>query len=87
MHLKHKFAGILAGTAACLALAATATAQVSADALLDKLVAKGILKEDEAEDLKNESLTNDAGGGLGCIGRRPAYLQQALSVVGSRALG
>lgn len=52
----------MAGTAACLALAATATAQVSADALLDKLVAKGILRQDEAEQLKNESLTNNAAG-------------------------
>ena len=51
----------MGGTAACLALAATATAQVSADALLDKLVAKGILKQDEAEQLKNEALTNNAG--------------------------
>jgi polyhydroxyalkanoate synthesis regulator phasin len=50
----------MAGTAACLALAATAAAQVSADALLDKLVAKGILKQDEAEQLKNEALTNNA---------------------------
>jgi hypothetical protein len=48
--------------AACLALAGRAAAQVSADALLDKLVAKGILRQDEAEQLKNESLTNNAAG-------------------------
>ncbi len=48
--------------AACLALAAPATAQVSADALLDKLVAKGILKQDEADELKKEALTNNVQG-------------------------
>jgi hypothetical protein len=53
---------ILAGTAASLALASTGAAQVTADALLNKLVQRGILKEDEAEALKNESPTNDAGG-------------------------
>jgi polyhydroxyalkanoate synthesis regulator phasin len=62
MNLKNKLAGIVAGAAACLALATTATAQVSADALLDKLVAKGILKQDEAEQLKAESITNNAEG-------------------------
>ena len=46
MKLKHTLAGIMAGAAACLALAAPATAQVSADELLDKLVAKGILTQD-----------------------------------------
>jgi hypothetical protein len=61
MNLRRNLAGILAGTAACLALAATAHAQVSADALLDKLVAKGILKQDEAEQLKKEALTNNVG--------------------------
>ncbi len=52
----------MAGMAACWALAATATAQVSAEALLDKLVAKGILRQDEADELKKESLTNNAPG-------------------------
>jgi hypothetical protein len=62
MHLKNQLARMLAGTAVCLALATTAKAQVSADALLDKLVAKGILKPDEAEELKNEATTNNAKG-------------------------
>jgi hypothetical protein len=62
MNLIHKLAGIMAGTAACLALPATATAQVSADALLDKLVAKGILTQDEANGLKNEGATNNPEG-------------------------
>jgi hypothetical protein len=53
-------AGIAVGTAACLAWPATARAQVSADALLNKLVAKGILKQDEADQLKSEALTNNA---------------------------
>jgi len=52
----------MAGTAACLALATTATAQVSADALLDKLVAKGVLTTNEAAQLKDEVLTNNAPG-------------------------
>jgi Putative porin len=60
MNLKHKLTGIIAGTAAFLALAAPAKAQVSADAILDRLVAKGILKQDEAEELKKEALTNNA---------------------------
>jgi len=58
MKLKHTLAGIMAGAAACLALAAPATAQVSADELLDKLVAKGTLTQTEAEQLRNDSLTN-----------------------------
>jgi hypothetical protein len=62
MNLTHKLAGIMAGTAAFLALTTTATAQVSADALLDKLVAKGILKQDEADELKNETITNNMEG-------------------------
>ncbi len=53
---------MLAGTAVFLALATAAKAQVSADALLDKLVAKGILKPDEAAELKNEAATNNAKG-------------------------
>jgi hypothetical protein len=48
----------MAGTALCLALAGTAKAQLSADALLDKLVAKGILTTDEAAEIKKQSLTN-----------------------------
>jgi hypothetical protein len=52
----------MAGTAACLALAATAKAQVSPDALLQKLVAKGILSRDEAEQIKKEATTNSTGG-------------------------
>src|SRR5580698_9936890 len=58
MNLKRKLAGMVAGAAVSLTLAATATAQVSADAILDKLVAKGILTQEEAEQLKKESLTN-----------------------------
>lgn len=58
MNLIHRLAGVVAGAAAFLALAPAAAAQVSADALLDKLVAKGILKQDEADQLKNEALTN-----------------------------
>jgi hypothetical protein len=50
----------MAGTAVCLALAATARAQVTADSILDRLVAKGILSRDEAQQLKNEALTNNA---------------------------
>jgi hypothetical protein len=62
MNLKFKIAGIVAGAAACWTFAPSATAQVSADALLDKLVAKGILKADEAQQLKDESATNNAEG-------------------------
>ncbi|HUD47628.1 MAG TPA: putative porin [Candidatus Baltobacteraceae bacterium] len=62
VHLNNKLAAILAGAAACLSLAATARAQVSADAILDKLVAKGILKPDEAQELKAEASTNTAKG-------------------------
>ena len=51
----------MAGTAAGLALANSGAAQVTADALLNKLVERGILKADEAEALKNESLTNNPG--------------------------
>src|ERR1700677_557708 len=68
MHLKYKLAAMLAGTATCLALATTATPQVSADALLDRLVTKGVLTQDEAAQLKKEAETNNAetmnGGGL-----------------------
>ena len=53
---------MLAGTAAGLALASTGAAQVTADALLNKLVERGILKADEAAALKDESLTNNAEG-------------------------
>jgi polyhydroxyalkanoate synthesis regulator phasin len=59
MNLKNGLAGIMAGTAVCLVLAATAKADVPVDALLDKLVAKGILKREEADELKNEALTNN----------------------------
>ncbi|MGD1083764.1 MAG: putative porin [Verrucomicrobiota bacterium] len=52
----------MAGAAACLVLAAPAAAQVSADALLDKLVAKGTLTQAEADQLKNEALTNPPAG-------------------------
>lgn len=62
IHPRNQLTGMLAAMAVCLALAATAKAQVSADALLDKLVAKGILKPDEAEELKNEAATNSAKG-------------------------
>ena len=53
---------LLAGTVAGLALATTGAAQVTADALLNKLVERGILKADEAAALKDESLTNNAEG-------------------------
>jgi Putative porin len=62
MTFVNKFVGIMAGVTVGFSVASTAMAQVSADALLDKLVAKGILKQDEAADLKSESLTNNAGG-------------------------
>ena len=62
MKLKKKLCVILAGTAAGLALATTGTAQVTADALLNKLVERGILKADEAAELKDEGLTNNANG-------------------------
>ena len=61
MKVKQRLAGIMAGAAACLALAATAKAQVSPDALLQKLVAKGILSQEEAEQIKKEAATNNAG--------------------------
>ncbi len=60
----NKLAAILASATTCVALATPANAQVSADALLDKLVAKGILKPDEAQELKSESETNKAPTGL-----------------------
>jgi hypothetical protein len=60
-----KLAVFLASAVICLSLGTVAKAQVSADALLDKLVAKGILKPDEAEELKNEAATtNNAPKGL-----------------------
>jgi hypothetical protein len=62
MNLKFKIAGIVAVAAAGWALVPGATAQVTADALLDKLVAKGILKADEAEQLKIESTGNSGSG-------------------------
>jgi len=62
MNLKRKIAVILAGTAAGLALATPGAAQVTADALLNKLVERGILKADEAAELKEEGLTNNAEG-------------------------
>jgi hypothetical protein len=54
----------MAGAAACLAMAATAAAQVTTDALLDKLVEKGILKQEEAQQLKSEAATNTTVDGL-----------------------
>jgi len=62
MNPKMKTAVILAGAAAALTLAAPVKAQVTADALLDKLVQRGILSTNEAAGLKDESLTNNAGG-------------------------
>jgi hypothetical protein len=60
MNLKFKLAAAtMSAMVVGLTLAGTATAQVSADALLDKLVAKGILKQDEADELKAESATNE----------------------------
>ena len=64
MSPKYRFVKIAAGTATCLALAAPAYSQVSADALLDKLVSKGILKQDEANELKSEASTNNPPGKL-----------------------
>ena len=60
MNLRCKSAGIVAGMAACLALVASAEAQATADAILNKLVAKGILKQDDAEQLKMAARTNNA---------------------------
>jgi hypothetical protein len=59
MNLNHKLGGFLVGTAACLALSTPAQAQVSADALLDRLVSKGILTQDEAAQLQKEAATNN----------------------------
>jgi hypothetical protein len=59
MNSDRKLVSLIAGAAVGLAVAVTAHAQVSADALLDKLVAKGILKQDEADELKAESMTNN----------------------------
>ena len=55
----NKLAALLASAVVCLSLGTPAKAQVSADALLDKLVAKGILKPDEAEELKTEAATTN----------------------------
>jgi len=55
MNFKTKLTRILAGTAACLAAVTTATAQITPDQLLAELVAKGILQQSEAEQLKNKS--------------------------------
>ena len=52
-HLKTK-AALLVGAAAMLALSATSHAQ-SSDALIDKLVDKGILTVNEAKDLRDEA--------------------------------
>jgi len=57
-----KITVILAAAAAALAPATPGAAQVTADALLNKLVERGILKADEAAALKNESVTNNAEG-------------------------
>jgi hypothetical protein len=59
---KQKISIILAGAAALLAPTMTGKCQVTADALLNKLVERGILKAEEANDLKEESLTNSADG-------------------------
>jgi hypothetical protein len=60
MDRNHKLAGILAGTAACLTLATTAMAQITPDALLNRLVSKGILTQDEAAQIEKEAATNNA---------------------------
>jgi hypothetical protein len=60
MKLNHKLKGVLTMTAACLAFSTTVEAQVSSDALLDKLVSKGILTQDEAAQLQKEAATNAA---------------------------
>jgi hypothetical protein len=54
----------MAASATSLVLATTAAAQVTTDALLDKLVEKGILKQEEAQELKAESATNTTAEGL-----------------------
>jgi Putative porin len=59
MNRKRRLAAILAVAAVSLTLTAAARDQVSADAILDRLVAKGILTQDEAAQLKKESLTNN----------------------------
>ena len=59
MNLNHKLGGFLVGTAACLALSTPAQAQVSADALLDRLVSKANPTEDEAAQLQKEAATNN----------------------------
>jgi hypothetical protein len=60
MRLNDKMSGLLAGMAVGLALATPAKAQVSADAILDKLVQKGVLTKDEADQIAKESVTNNA---------------------------
>jgi hypothetical protein len=56
-----QFLAKTAGVAASMVLAASASAQTS-DALLDKLVQKGILTPQEADELKTETVTNNANG-------------------------
>jgi polyhydroxyalkanoate synthesis regulator phasin len=63
MNFRDRWAALMAGTVAGLALASTATAQVSADAILDKLVAKGVLNRQEADQLKTEASDQQCGGG------------------------
>ncbi len=64
MRLRNQLTGLLAGTTVCLALAAPVKAEVSTDALLDKLVAKGILKPEEAAELKNEATNTPPAKGI-----------------------
>jgi len=61
MNFRQRLAALAAGTSACLVLSMTVKAQVSPDALLDKLVAKGILNSQEAAEIKSEAQTNHAG--------------------------
>jgi hypothetical protein len=58
---------VLAGIISGLAVVTTAHSQ-SQDALLNKLVEKGILTTAEADELKEESLTNSAGGAKFTLG-------------------
>jgi hypothetical protein len=60
MNFSQRLVALAVGTSACLVLALTVKAQVSPDALLDKLVAKGILNSQEAAEIKREAETNNA---------------------------
>jgi len=63
MCFKTKLTGIVAAIVASLAVATTVSAQLTADQILDELVAKGIIQQSEAEQLKNKA-TNDTPPGI-----------------------